>query len=205
MRFGTPSKDLPDRKRVPLRTRVAPGGSDPGEIESFSADRIGEGFKVSISLGVLARKSVCFVSPQHSLSQPGETIPTPCVRGDLSSNSKLLPAANSRQPRTQETAELTDPMKSVYGQWVQAWSPKLKQPSDDLQKKSSQTVRTKTEQASSASSSCTENCPEPGSRWRHTRPAINVVLQQRSIPQQSLFMGSVPPLWTRGSRGGTKA
>lgn len=140
MRFGTPSKDLPDRKRVPLRTRVTPGGSDPGEIESFSADRIGEGFKVSISLGVLARKSVCFVSPRHSLSQSGETIPTPCV-SDLSS--KLLPAANSQQPRTQETAELTDPMKSVYGQWVQAWSPKLKQPSDDLQKKSSQTVQTK--------------------------------------------------------------
>lgn len=34
-------------------------------------------------------------------------------------------------------------MKSVYGQWFQAWSPKLKQPSDDLQKKSSKTVRTK--------------------------------------------------------------
>lgn len=163
MRFGTPSKDLPDRKRVPLRTRVTPGGSDPGEIESFSADRIGEGFKVSISLGVLARKSVCFVSPRHSLSQSGETIPTPCV-SDLSS--KLLPAANSQQPRTQETAELTDPMKSVYGQWVQVWSPKLKQPSDDLRKKSYEQKRNRPRRRRAQKA-----------RWRHTRPgAINVVL-----------------------------
>lgn len=30
-----PSKDLPNRKRVPLRTRVTPERSNPGEIESF--------------------------------------------------------------------------------------------------------------------------------------------------------------------------
>lgn len=41
-----------------------PEDPSPGEIESFSADRIGEGFKVSISLGVLARKKV-FVSSVH--------------------------------------------------------------------------------------------------------------------------------------------
>lgn len=37
-----------NRERVPLRTRVTPEGSNPGEIES-SSDRIGEGYSLSLS------------------------------------------------------------------------------------------------------------------------------------------------------------
>lgn len=91
----TPSKDLPNRKRVPLRTRVAPGGSDPGEIDSFP--RIGL-VRVLVSLSLSFGPSLKRLSVQwaqsHTTRRTSRTTPN-VGQSPISKQNASLPDVNS--------------------------------------------------------------------------------------------------------------
>lgn len=135
---------------------------DPTRVKSSLFPRIGlVRDSKCLSLGVLARKKV-FVSSVHGTVSHNqrETIPTPCV-----SDLQLEPPSRCKLSATSNPANggtVYDPMKSVYGQWVQAWSPKLKQPSDDLRKKSYEQKRNRPRRRRRAQ----KTAPKTGSRWR---------------------------------------
>lgn len=123
-RFAKPQKGASADPGRPRRTR-------PGWIDSFSMDRIGEGFSsVYLSRLVLAIKRLSQSSEHVSLSrshnercklhQWSPPKQNSFSMWTLSATSNLLPVRRNWPP-----------MKSVYGQWSPAWSPKLKQPSDE--------------------------------------------------------------------------
>lgn len=158
-RFARPQKGASPDPGRPRRIRP--------RVKSSLFPRIGlvrDSKCLSLARCPSQKKSVCFVSPRHSLSQSTRNDPNSLRERSPTRNSFPLRTLGNLEPS--KPAELTDPMKSVYGQWVQAWSPKLKQPSDDLRKKSYEQKRNRPRRRRAQKA-----------RWRHTRlGAINVVL-----------------------------
>lgn len=135
---------------------------DPTRVKSSLFPRIGlvrDSKCLSLARCPSQKKSVCFVSPRHSLSQSTRNDPNSLRERSPTRNSFPLRTLGNLEPS--KPAELTDPMKSVYGQWVQAWSPKLKQPSDDLRKKSYEQKRNRPRRRRAQ-----KTAPKTGSRWR---------------------------------------